>query len=134
MLSGVQFSEVLLWGVLLWAVLLWGVLFRAVLLRDVLLFDARVLAVAFFDLLAARFGRAEALLTELRLLLLAAAPLFVFAFPVCRARLRLPAFFFVLVLRFFAICHLRLAICHLTAVGMENLSGHIRRIVASQED
>ena len=124
-----MFSDVQLWDVLLW-----GVLLRAVLLRDVLRFDARARGAAFLDLVAARFGRAGAFLTALRLLLLAAPPFFVFAFPACRARVRLPAFFFALLLVFFAIGHLRLAIYHFTAIGMQNLSGHIGRIVAREKD
>ena len=118
-------SDVQLWDVLLWGVLLRAVLLRAVLLRDVLRFDARARGAAFLDLLAALFGRAGAFLTALRLLLLAAPPFFVFAFPARRARVRLPAFFFVLLLVFFAIGHLRLAIYHFPAIGMQNLSGHI---------
>jgi hypothetical protein len=99
MLSDVQLWDVLLWGVLFREVLLRAVLLRDVLLRDVLL--AR--GVAFLDLLAPRFDRAGAFFTALRcLLLLAALPFFLFAFPACRARLRLPVFFFELVL-FFAI-------------------------------
>ncbi len=112
----------------LWDVLLWGVLFRAVLLRDVLRFDARACGAAFLDLLAALFGRAGAFLTAFRLLLLAAPPFFVLAFPACRARVRLPVFFFVLLLVFFAIGHLRLAIYHFTAIGMQNLSRHLFHI------
>ena len=115
-------------GVQLWDVLLCGVVFRAVLLRDVLRFDARVFGVAFLDLVAARFDRAGAFLTAFRLLLLAAPPFFVFAFPARRARVRIPAFFFVLLLVFFAIGHLRLAIDHFTAIGMQNLSGHLFHI------
>jgi hypothetical protein len=80
-----------------WDVLLW----------EVLLFDALASGVAFLDLLAARFGRPAAFLVALRLVLLAALAFLVFALPDLPARLRAPAFFFVFVVDFFAIPHLR---------------------------